>query len=324
MKFSIIVPIYKVEDYLRKCIDSILVQSFMDFELILIDDGSPDSSGKICDEYAFSDSRVVVIHKKNGGSSSARNYGIRVAQGEYLMFVDSDDYWDSEKALQMINDQLSNSLTEVLIFGCKDYYVDKNIIQESRKGYIRDRVFSRTKEEALLWLFENNLFPGSAWITVAKKSLVIQNNIFFIEGIKAEDIDWLINLFDNSNTIDVLDETFYVYLKNRPGSITSTGDIKSLRDILFTITHWKTKFANRDDKASYLFRGFLAYHYTIALLIYSRLDLDSKKYVYKDLLICSDILNYSSSFKSKIIRYMIFCIGINISSKLISFIYNIR
>jgi len=89
-KISIIVPVYKVEPYLRKCIDSILAQTFTDFELILVDDGSPDGCGKICDEYAKKDNRILVIHKSNGGLSSARNAGLEIAKGEYIGFVDSD------------------------------------------------------------------------------------------------------------------------------------------------------------------------------------------------------------------------------------------
>jgi len=89
---SIIVPVYKVEPYLRRCIDSILAQTFLDFELILVDDGSPDNCPGICDEYAEKDSRIKVIHQTNGGLSSARNRGIAAAEGEYLLFCDSDDY----------------------------------------------------------------------------------------------------------------------------------------------------------------------------------------------------------------------------------------
>ena len=93
-KISVIVPVYKVEEYLHRCIDSILSQSFTDFELILVDDGSPDNCGKICDEYAQKDSRVRVFHKPNGGVSSARNLGLDNANGEWIAFIDSDDYVD--------------------------------------------------------------------------------------------------------------------------------------------------------------------------------------------------------------------------------------
>ncbi len=91
MKISVIVPVYKVEKYIKQCVDSILNQTFKDFELILVDDGSPDNSGAICDEYVAIDKRVRCVHKENGGLSSARNAGIEIAQGEYIAFVDSDD-----------------------------------------------------------------------------------------------------------------------------------------------------------------------------------------------------------------------------------------
>ena len=91
-KISVIIPVYKVEDYLRKCLDSVLAQTFQDYELILVDDGSPDNCGKICDEYALKDSRIRVIHKPNGGLSDARNVALDIASGEYITFIDSDDY----------------------------------------------------------------------------------------------------------------------------------------------------------------------------------------------------------------------------------------
>lgn len=92
MLFSIIVPVYNVEQYLSECIDSILKQTYRDFELILVDDGSKDSSGRICDEYELKDKRIIVIHKENGGHTSARRTGLEIARGEYCSFVDSDDY----------------------------------------------------------------------------------------------------------------------------------------------------------------------------------------------------------------------------------------
>lgn len=93
LKFSIIVPVYNVEAYLDECIQSVLEQTYTDFELILVDDGSKDNSGTICDRWAQHDSRVFVVHKQNGGLSSARNEGLRHITGQYVMFLDSDDYW---------------------------------------------------------------------------------------------------------------------------------------------------------------------------------------------------------------------------------------
>lgn len=113
MKFSVIVPIYKVEEYLNECVDSVLCQSYEDFELILVDDGSPDNCGKICDEYEKNDKRIKVIHKQNGGLVSARQAGIRIAQGDYIVNVDSDDYIDKDmlkNSCEIINSHFPDAI----------------------------------------------------------------------------------------------------------------------------------------------------------------------------------------------------------------------
>ena len=102
MKISIVVPVYKVEDYLPNCIKSITNQTHTDFELILVDDGSPDRCGHICDQFAARDPRIRVIHKKNGGLSSARNTGVAAASGDYILFLDSDDTWASDDFLARV------------------------------------------------------------------------------------------------------------------------------------------------------------------------------------------------------------------------------
>lgn len=113
-KISVIVPVYKVEKYLNKCVGSILSQTFRDFELFLVDDGSPDNSGKICDEYAQKDNRVIVIHKENGGLSEARNVALDRIQGEYVTFIDSDDYVSTEH-LQTLYDSLINADSDLAV-----------------------------------------------------------------------------------------------------------------------------------------------------------------------------------------------------------------
>lgn len=141
-KISVIVPVYNVEKYLRRCVDSILNQTFSDFELILVDDGSPDNSGMICDEYAKKDNRIKVIHKQNAGVSTARNTGIDKAVGEYLMFVDSDDFIDNAMFEKMVNrignkpDMVIASIKMVCNKGEYEYrmgndiYTSKELIEE--------------------------------------------------------------------------------------------------------------------------------------------------------------------------------------------------
>lgn len=165
-KISIIVPVYNVEEYIHRCIDSILAQTFKEFELILVDDGSPDQSGKICDEYARNDNRIRVIHKKNGGLSDARNAGIAVAQGDYFGFVDSDDYIESDMYEELLEACIVHNSKIAM---CGRYNVYENEIQPffSFEGF---KVWNSREaiEKLLTWdnidssacdkLFSRNLF----------------------------------------------------------------------------------------------------------------------------------------------------------------------
>ena len=126
MLFSVIVPVYNVEQYLEKCVNSILQQTYTDFELILVDDGSPDKCGEMCDEFAKKDKRIKVIHQKNGGVSAARNNGINIARGKYICFVDSDD-WVSEKFLAGFAEQIQKKDVDILICGVEKLLPNKNI-----------------------------------------------------------------------------------------------------------------------------------------------------------------------------------------------------
>ena len=125
MIYSVIVPIYKVEKYLKKCIDSILEQSFKDFELILVDDGSPDNCPQICDEYAKNDSRIKVVHKKNGGLVSARNVGIQTAIGDYICYVDGDDWIHEDTLKNLYNEAIKDYSPDMVVFGIVKLYSNK-------------------------------------------------------------------------------------------------------------------------------------------------------------------------------------------------------
>ena len=126
MKFSIIIPVYNVEKYLKKCLTSIVQQNFNDYELILVDDGSTDMSGKICDEFEEKYNNIIVMHISNSGVSNARNKGLEIARGEYIWFVDSDDYVEPE-ALKILSEQLEmNPKIELLFFETNVWKAEKD------------------------------------------------------------------------------------------------------------------------------------------------------------------------------------------------------
>ena len=138
---SIIVPIYNVEQYISKCIESILAQTYRDFELILVDDGSPDNCGKICDEYAKQDSRVHVIHQENKGVSAARNAGISLAKGEYIMLVDSDDFI-TENMLEKMHDCIAESGSDIVICGMNTFLDGEETEDKSQMNDVSTKTIS--------------------------------------------------------------------------------------------------------------------------------------------------------------------------------------
>ena len=190
MKISVIIPVYNVEKYLPKCIDSILAQTFTNFELLLINDGSKDSSGTICDEYAAKDSRVKVFHIPNGGAGIARNYGIDKAKGEWICFIDSDD-WVTETYIEdMVKPiaDLDSTKNKVLVLQSGMVYVEGE-----NKSYKKvDYNASYNKDQFSSFVERNNLFvslDGSSCCKLLNRDVLKKNRIKFIEGQSAyEDV----------------------------------------------------------------------------------------------------------------------------------------
>lgn len=205
-KISVIVPVYNVEKYLCRCIDSILSQSFKDFELLLVDDGSTDRSGAICDEYVKKDLRVRVFHKENGGVSSARQFGIEKSVGEYSIHVDSDDWIEKD----MFNDMYSEALSTGSDIVTADYYDGNQYKKE---------LYPHTVELAVKEMLSGKI-RGVMWNKFVRHSLYADCNIKFPVGINfCEDVYVCVNLFLQTNKIKHIDRAYYHYLDN-PNSIT--------------------------------------------------------------------------------------------------------
>lgn len=311
---SIIIPVYKVEAYLHKCVNSVLNQDFQKIEVILVDDGSPDNCPAICDEFAKKDSRVIVIHKKNGGLSDARNVGIKSATGEYLIFLDSDDYWEGKDCLFNLIQSMQASKADIILYGAKDVFEESNTVRVSRGNYDITAI-RKDKDSAIQSLFATHHFPGSAWILAIKRSLVLEHELFFVTGIKAEDIDWLIHSFSKAKTFDAVNDAFYMYIKNRPGAITTTADAKSAKDILFSVSKWTPVLEKDLTVSNALLLSYLAYQYITAYIIYSSIPLNEKSKLYAELQKSSGILKYAQGKKAVMSRKIIQLFGIELGAK---------
>ena len=213
-KISIVVPVYNVEQYLDKCVESILSQTFTDFELLLIDDGSKDSSGKLCDEIAKKDSRITVYHKPNGGLSDARNYGIDRANGEYLTFIDSDDYVEADYLEILINAMEQNG-ADLSISSHKAIYSNGTVL-EKQTGEIS----LLTPKTALHRLLYDEGIDLSAWAKLYKASLF--KDVRFPKGRYFEDAATTYLLIDKAMSVAVHSKSTYNYMI-RTDSITGSG-----------------------------------------------------------------------------------------------------
>ena len=203
-KVSVIVPVYKVEPYLNKCIDSIIAQTFSDIEIILVDDGSPDRCGEICDEYAKIDPRIKVIHKQNEGPGIARNAGIDMASGDYITFVDSDD-WIKPNMYQLLVDSIISNEADIAICGYF-YEFERNGTQVT-EVIDQPRVFN--KIEALEYLF-NSDYCQNYLVNKLYKATLFQN-IRISDGILCEDLDIQYKLFARSEKAVYIAEALYCY-----------------------------------------------------------------------------------------------------------------
>lgn len=218
---SIIVPVYNSENTLNRCVDSILSQTFHDWELLLIDDGSKDSSGDICDEYARKDSRIKVFHKENGGVSSARNYGIKLAKGEWIIFIDSDDYF----LLNALKILLNRALKCKILISAANFYVEKN---NRRFGVCQGKT-RILKNNFLSWYFYTCFLR--AGVVLFHKSVITK--VLFDEGLsRYEDVKFL---FDIMRTEQITYSANYimVYSEDSPGLSLRPNDIS--KDYIFYI-----------------------------------------------------------------------------------------
>lgn len=215
-KISIVVPIYKVENDLDRCVKSIVNQTYHNLEIILVDDGSPDCCPEMCDEYAKQDDRIKVIHKKNGGLSEARNVGLKKASGEYIMYVDSDDYIEKESCIQL----LKSMQTDIdLVVGVIREIGDDGITYQRHTNLISGKVYS--SKEYVINSIKKNEWYAPAVLNLYRRDFLIKNNLFFKVGYYFEDIEMLPRLFLAAKKVVYVDYPFYNYVIRENSIMTS-------------------------------------------------------------------------------------------------------
>lgn len=238
MKISVVIPVYNVKPYLERCVNSVLNQTFKDMEVILVDDGSTDGGGSLCDELAKKDQRIVVIHQRNKGLSGARNTGILKATGEYMMFLDSDDAWLTEDGLETL---MNKNKPEYDLILFKNIDIWSNERTTYTNDYDVDYLNKLTDTQAVfLNLVRTQTLSISACFILIRRQILTDNNIFFPEGIISEDLVWSLQVWQHIQTVLLTNLRFYGYY-HRKNSITNTrsNTLEAYESYDTIFSYWK-------------------------------------------------------------------------------------
>ena len=312
MKFSIIIPIYKVEKYLHECVDSVLSQSFTDYEIILVDDGSPDDCPRICDEYAQKDKRIKVVHQANAGLACARNAGIEVASGEWLICIDSDDYFANNDVFQHVADKAEEGV-DVVLYGFRKLYESNGRFGEDVVPVFDGVLNTSTMLNTVL---RSDTYCGTAWTKAVRLGVLQEYGIVFRPGMISEDIDWYLHLMCKAKTYASTNEAAIIY-RQRPGSISHAAKLNSLTDNLWILEYWPGKIkelVEDEDKVKALYH-VLAYYYDNDMILFSGYSKEVSEPYRERLKKVSSLLNYAVTPRALTVRRFYKFFGFDLTVK---------
>lgn len=329
---SFIIPIYNVEKYLNMCVDSISSQIDRlkvedEVEIILVDDGSRDLSGKICDEFACEKKYIRVIHKTNGGLASARNAGLDIAIGKYIAFVDSDDKINTQ-CLDDIILWIKSSDAEICFMKAIKFFPNGKK-EDFGEKIERKEIYGKSREDVVRYLSTRPKFPGSACCKLYLQQFLINNNISFPNDNRiSEDLGFAYDCITYAQKFDVIECLYYEYRQQREGSITNSFSSKSFWDLSLFITESIEKSTTNRKPNESIHRyalSFVAYEYIQLLLGFIKLEKKERK---KAKLYFDEykwVLDYAASKKIVLIKRIISLLGYSLTSFLLDlYVYKIR
>lgn len=299
MKLSVIIPIYNVSAYVEQCVHSVQEQTFTNIEMILVNDGSTDESGRICDRLAQEDGRIQVIHKPNGGLSDARNTGLRHATGEYIAFLDGDDVWLERDGVQRMMTMLEQRQKDLLLFQCVDIYPQR---KEVRRKYDTAYICDNSVQEVYAQLVREQTFNMSACFQVIRRELIVAHELYFTKGLLSEDVDWSLRLWRYVRSVQAVNMPMYGY-QHRTGSISTSYSIRNLRSYDYIFCKFEKLYQQEKTNVEYALYwqttlGYLAQMYTSCLYGYNQIACKDRQEALDILRAHACLLEHSISKKS--------------------------
>ena len=318
MKVSVVIPVYNVKPYLERCVQSVLHQSFKDLEIILVDDGSTDGSGEMCDQTAKRDSRIVVIHQKNQGLSGARNTGIKKAKGEYIVFLDSDDEWLHPDGLELL---LQGDMADLIVFKRVD--IKEGDLYITSADYELNAIKRlHDTQDIFTYMVKSQMLQISACFLLIRRQILIDNNIYFPCGIISEDVFWTMHLWQHVTSARFTNLDLYGY-HHREGSIKKKTSIRVFQSYNFIFTYWKNQCAagckNAETILAYMANMWVSRGYDFLHLAKS-----DKQEAINILKKHTDLLNWGFSPKSKRTKKPIKLLGVKTTVIILGLYWHMR
>ena len=296
MRMSIIIPVYNAADTLGRCLDSILAQSYRDYQVILVDDGSTDESLALAENYAARNGRLLVVTMAHGGPGAARNRGLAHATGEYVVYMDADDYWVCEDLLQALSDRIQTLPADVYMYQMAKVTEDGTVLKRFNKQpfVCADRVM------ALDAVYQDLVSDGhtlaAAWNKCVRRQLMLENGIRFREDILCEDIDWVLQLFSFVRTICLVNLQAYAYTQHKTVSRSTRRDAPN--DLVTIVSHWAGKLERENIAHREAVAGVVAFEYGICMGSHHRLSKENKQRMRSSV----HLLNFGLDRKTMLIR----------------------
>ena len=324
MKFSIIVPVYNVSKYIVDCVESIEKQEYESYEVILVDDGSTDESGLICDKFKEKYSNIKVIHKANGGLSDARNNGIVVAKGEYILFVDGDDYIGKDALKEIEKAIKDGDNPDVICLELVKIFDDSIDTVEMGDG-IDENINKLYGDDLYTYLANLPKYPASACTKVIKRELFSKFDLYFEKGLLSEDLEWCIRLFLAAKTFYYCPYKYYFYRQARKNSISNTPSEKKVMDTLNTFAKWTEYSVSMENfEKRNMICSYMEYIFRFLLLGYENISKNNRKNFLKKIKKNSWVLGTRTDTSSKCIKICYELFGIKFTSQALKKYLKIR
>ena len=296
---SIVIPVYNVEKYLDKCIDSLVTQTYKEIEIILVDDGSTDISGQKCEEWKTKDARIKVIHKQNSGPAATRNTGTNAATGDWILYLDSDDWYEQNNLIETLLCHASKNNSDIVCFNYRRFF-------ENSQSFSDVLCHTDSEKPSVAYLVDNKIFTSSPCLKLIRRSIITENNIYFEEGVLSEDIEFNAKFLLATDKISFCEECTYIY-RSRENSITTSISAKHVNDLIYIID----KMASVQGR-TFEYNSFLAFQYCTVLINAHIAKVD--KTVFRKIFSYKWLLKYDSGSIVKLVHIVSRITGIRICS----------